>query len=149
MATNQHTRSGRRLTTRRRKTSKWIDIQGRMLTGPQHRQYQAELASWIGRHPGDSLETSQARVADDVLYASRPSVQACKQLESMALYRRGTNALVALGSLKDLKLWTGDAKLVELYNAVIGRVADEYLAIGQELTEIHDAIAAETGKPRP
>jgi hypothetical protein len=133
---------------RRAHKPKFIEIQGRKLTAAQYREYENELNACIGRHPGDSLERSQARALSDVIFRLRPSVKAYKRFESMVLWRRANEAFSALGGLKNLNLWTGDVELVGLYNAVIGRIATEFRAVGEELASIHGAIVAETREMR-
>lgn len=122
-----------------------VEICGHMLTKEQYDEYSRELADRRGRMT-ESIGKAQESAVRNVLYRERPSVKARKALDSMELWQRANEAFASLGGLRGAWLCTADMKTVALYNAIIGHLAEEFLAVGKELAAMHAAIAAETRK---
>jgi len=129
---------------------KFYEVHGHRLTPQQYADFQFECQrrrnlAW------ESEVRNEQPALEEVLDRARPSLQVHKQLETMAHWNRASSALLTLGSLKGGMLYKGgaDPKLTALYDAILCHVAAEFLAVGQELGAMHQAIAAELAERRP
>lgn len=131
--------------TRSRRTVRptLVEVHGHKLTIAQKLEYDGELAQRRHRKPTEAWGESKDFALGNVLYRARPSVQAHKSLESMALYERLSKALTALGAMGQYPLWMSDQRVVTIGHELMGHVADELGAVERELRSMHAAISQE------
>ena len=129
--------SARKATPRpKARKEKLIEVHGLMLTPEQYAEYRKELVL-------APAGVDKGKLVQNILYRARPSVKAQKRFERMDLYGRVVTAAAALGALRDGSLESKDGVLVGLYNGVVGHLAKEFLAVGNELAAMNAEIQKE------